>query len=162
MNFIACVRRIFSRRVGAARVLGVAALALCVAAGPVWAAAPVGVSHPWFRFLLPTLPAGGYMTLTNATGRPVRLIGAKSPACGMAMLHRTVDVKGMEKMVPVKSITIPAHGKFSFSPGYYHVMCMQPKMKPGATVPVTLKFRHLPPLTVRFAVYGARGRPAGK
>jgi len=126
------------------------------------AASPITVSHPWFRFLLATIPAGGYMTLHNATGQPVELTAAHSQACSMMMLHKTVSENGQEKMVGVKDVVIPAHGSFAFRPGAYHVMCMRPTMKPGESVPVTLAFQHLAPLTVEFRVYGATGRPGSK
>ncbi|MGH7159868.1 MAG: copper chaperone PCu(A)C [Acetobacteraceae bacterium] len=122
----------------------------------------VTVSGPWFRFLLPGIPAGGYMRLQNPTGHPVLLTGASSPACGMMALHKTVTMNGIDKMAPVPSITIPTHGAFTFRPGDYHIMCMQPRMKPGETVPVTLEFSHAPSVTVRFMVYGANGKPAGQ
>lgn len=126
------------------------------------AAPAVSVTNPWFRYLLPSIPAGGYMTLSNATGKPVVLTGAHSSACGMTMLHKSVTRDGVDQMLPVKSITIPAHGSFTFRPGRYHVMCMHPHMKPGETVPVELMFDGLPPVTAQFTVYGAAGKPAGK
>jgi copper(I)-binding protein len=124
------------------------------------AANPVVVKHPWFRYLLPQIPAGGFMTLHNPDDRPLVLDGARSPACGMAMLHESVSNGGAETMTMVESITVPAHGDFAFSPGGYHVMCMQPRMKVGENVPVTLLFRNAAPLTVTFSVYGAAGNGA--
>jgi periplasmic copper chaperone A len=123
---------------------------------------PITVDHPWFRFLLPTLPAGAYMTLHNSTSHTAVLTAARSDACGSMMLHKTVNQNGQAKMIGVKSIVIPAHGSFAFRPGAYRVMCMQPRMKPGQTVPVTLEFDNLAPLTVQFKVYGATGRPGSK
>lgn len=141
-----------------------AALALTAWSGPVaaHAASTINVEHGWFRFLLPSIPAGGYMTLHNPTSHPVTLTAAHSPACGMTMLHKTVQSNGQDKMVMVMNVMIPAHGSFSFHPGAYHVMCMQPKMKPGETVPVTLEFDHAAPVTAQFRVYGAKGRPASQ
>jgi len=120
-------------------------------------ASSIAVDNPWFRFLLPTLPAGGYMTLRNRTDHPAILTATHSEACGKMMLHASVSENGQEKMVGVRSIVIPAHGNFAFRPGLYHVMCMQPNMRPGQAVAVTLEFEHLAPLTVEFRVYGATG-----
>ena len=127
-------------------------------------AAPSGlsVSHPWFRYLLPQIPAGGFMALKNDTAQPIVLTGARSPSCGMAMLHKSVSNSGMDRMIHVKSITIPAHGTFAFAPGAYHVMCMQPKMKVGEMVPVTLMFRKHPPMTIQFSVEGPDGSSPSK
>ena len=146
------------------RLIAGAALAVAACGSPVaaWAGSTVSVQHPWFRFLLPSIPAGGYMTLHNPTDQPAVLIAAKSPACGMMMLHKTMHANGQEQMVQVKRIIVPAHGSFSFHPGFYHVMCTHPKMKPGDTVPVTLLFDHAASMTVPFRVYGATGRPAAK
>lgn len=115
------------------------------------------VSHPWFRYLLPQIPAGGFMVLKNDTGQPIVLTGARSPACGMLMLHESVNSSGMDRMIGVKSVVIPAHKGFAFSPGGYHIMCMQPKMTLGRAVPVILLFRKYRPMTVRFSVEGPDG-----
>ena len=43
------------------------------------------------------------------------------------MLHQSKEENGVEKMLPVKSVPVPAHGTLSFAPGGYHLMCMQPQ-----------------------------------
>ncbi len=121
------------------------------------AGSPITVTAPWFRYLLPQIPAGGYMTLHNGSDQPAKLTAVSSPACGMLMLHKTQGSGGMESMAEVSSVTVPANGSFRFAPGGYHLMCMQPKMKPGETVPVTLDFANGGKLTVSFPVRNARG-----
>lgn len=123
-----------------------------------FAASPVTVSAPWFRYLLPQIPAGGYMTLHNASDQPAILTKAASPACATLMLHRTESSGGMEAMAGVSSITVPANGSFRFAPGGYHLMCMQPRMKPGDTVPVTLIFADDATITVSFPVRNAKSQ----
>jgi periplasmic copper chaperone A len=146
-------------RAASARALGAAALLLAVLAPEsALAASPITVSAPWFRYLLPEIPAGGYMTLHNASDQPAVLIAAASPACGMLMLHKTEGSGGMETMVAVPSVTVPANGSFRFAPDGYHLMCMQPKMKPGDSVPVTLSFADSTKLTVSFPVRNAKGQ----
>lgn len=120
----------------------------------------VQVHEPWFRFLLASIPAGGYLTLENTGATPAVLVGATSPACGMVMLHRTESSGGTDRMVGVKQVTIPGHGEFRFAPGGFHLMCMEPRMRPGQTVPVTLRFADGGQVTARFAVRGANGAPA--
>ncbi|MDE2580579.1 MAG: copper chaperone PCu(A)C [Rhodospirillales bacterium] len=114
---------------------------------------------PWFRYLLASIPAGGYMTLENNGAGPAVLTGAQSPGCGMLMMHRTETVGGTDRMVRVEKVNIPAHGKLRFAPGGYHLMCMEPKMHPGQAVPVTLHFADGSRITVRFIVRGANGTP---
>jgi periplasmic copper chaperone A len=139
------------------------AMAMAAAFVPAMALAatnPVIVSHPWFRYLLPQIPAGGFMVLHNPSDQPIVLDGVRSPACGMAMLHESMSRGGAETMTMVDSITVPANGDFAFSLGGYHVMCMEPRMRVGETVPVTLLFQNAPPITVTFPVYGATGPKA--
>jgi copper(I)-binding protein len=38
------------------------------------------ISDPWMRFIMPSHPAAGYFTLSNATSEPRTLVGATSPA----------------------------------------------------------------------------------
>jgi copper(I)-binding protein len=123
---------------------------------------PITATDAWFRYLLPQIPAGGFVTLHNAGPDPVTLTGVETPACGMAMLHKSVTRSGVERMEMIGTITVPAHGSFRFSPGAYHIMCMQPTMKPGETVIVSLSFQNAPRLAVPFDVYGADGKPTAK
>jgi len=131
-----------------------------LASGAARAASPVSVTGAWFRYLLSSIPAAGYMTLQNSSAEAIVLTGASSPACGMLMLHRTETAGGVDRMVPVKQVTVPGHGSFRFAPGGYHIMCMRPAMQVGETVPVTLKFSDGDQVHVPFAVQGANG-PAG-
>jgi copper(I)-binding protein len=62
-------------------------------------------------------------------------------------------------MMDVPRVTVPAHGQVAFAPGGYHLMCMQPAMKPGQSVMVTLSFKDGSSLAVDMPVYGATGRP---
>lgn len=122
--------------------------------------ANIHAANGWFRYLLPNIPAGGYMTLSNSGDSTTRLIGASSPACGTLMLHKTVNDGGTSVMEMVKSITIPAHGQVSFAEGGYHLMCMKPKMKVGDKIGITLKFADGGDLLLLLPVYGPSG-PSG-
>lgn len=126
---------------------------------PAQAAGPT-VSNAWFRALPNNLPAAGYFTLKNADTKAVSLTGADSPACGMLMLHKTEHLGGMNHMSMVDSVDVPAGGALSFAPGGYHLMCMNPTaaLKPGAAVPVILKFADGTTLQTQFAVKSATGK----
>src|SRR5579875_1162098 len=90
---------------------------LAWAAAPAAAAEPgIAIENPWFRFILPARPAGGYFTLANQGATPRVLVGAASPACGMLMLHRSLHEGGMDRMAMVQSVPVPAHGKVVFGP----------------------------------------------
>jgi copper(I)-binding protein len=148
------LRRFFSKK----RLLCLALLGL----SPAWAFAAtpsLTVQQPWMRYLLPSLPAAGYMVLQNAGDSAAVLTGAASPACGMLMLHKSQDDSGMATMMDVETSPIPAHGSVSFAPGGYHLMCMQPRMKIGDKVPVTLSFQDGASLATVMPVYGAQTAP---
>jgi periplasmic copper chaperone A len=114
------------------------------------------VRDPWMRFVMPSRPAAGYFTLSNATSAPLTLVGATSPACGALMLHRTVHEGNVDTMAMVKDVTVPAHGTVSFAPGGYHLMCMSPspQMISGHSVAVTLRFANGGEITASFPVRG--------
>ena len=57
------------------------------------------------------------MVLRNEGDQPALLTAAASRACGMLMLHESQDDSGMSTMMDVQSVTIPAHGSVTFSPG---------------------------------------------
>ncbi len=134
-----------------------AAAFAAVAFGGAAQAGTVTVSHGWIRALPADVPSGGYFDLSNNSGKRVVLTGAFSPACGMLMLHKTSTSGGMASMRDVESIPIAAGAHLSFSPGGYHLMCMDPAatIKPGNKVPVTLEFADGTKLTSSFEVRGA-------
>ena len=112
----------------------------------------------WVRWLPGDLPAAGYATIRNAGGAPMRLIGADSPDYAMAMLHRSVNRNGVERMVGVDGMAVPAHGSAALAPGGYHFMLMRPRhsIAPGDTVHLRLRFADGSSLESGFVV-----RPAG-
>ncbi len=142
--------------------LAIFAAAMLSASVAIQAATPDGVSlsDPWFRFITPTIPAAGYFTLSNSTATPRALVGASSSACGSLMLHQSVTKNGVEQMIMVPKVAVPAHGTLQFAPGGYHLMCMSPAaaMRPGQSVPVTLQFDGGGTLSASFPVRGATGK----
>lgn len=122
-------------------------------------AAQVTVSDAWFRALPAGLPAGGYFTMHNG-GANMALKSAASPACGMLMLHRSVQSGGVDQMVMADSVDLPAGKTIFFAPGGYHLMCSAPTpaLRPGAHVPVIFTFGDGTTLTQDFAVRNAAGK----
>jgi periplasmic copper chaperone A len=141
----------------AERRLAVAMVVLLLGVTAEAATTGVTVEKPWMRFIIKSRPAAGYFTLKNDTGSAIDLVGAASSACGMMMLHQSEEVNGVEKMLTVERISVPAHGSVSFAPGGYHLMCMSPgdAVTVGADVPVTLKFADGSTITAEFPVKGA-------
>ncbi|HET6655298.1 MAG TPA: copper chaperone PCu(A)C, partial [Gammaproteobacteria bacterium] len=91
-------------------------------AGSAMAAEPVTASGAWIRLLPGDLPLAGYVTLHNHSDHPMKLVGAKSSAFKRIEMHHSMTMSGMSSMKPVASVTVPAGGEFSFSPGGYHLM----------------------------------------
>jgi periplasmic copper chaperone A len=147
------------RAAGAGRRLTLALLMLLPSLGAAGATtAGLTVKNPSVRFIIKSRPAAGYFTLRNNTGSAVDLTGASSSACSMVMLHQSKAENGVEKMLPVKSVSVPPHGTIRFAPGGYHLMCMSPSMKVGATVPITLKFADGQSVAAQFPVTGPTGK----
>ncbi len=121
--------------------------------------AVLNAEKPWFRYLLPNLPAAGYMVLRNTGDGMAILTGASSPDCAMLMLHQSQEQSGTSTMTMVSSITVPAHGSVTFAAGGYHLMCMQPKMTVGQRAPLALHFKDGAVLLLMAPVYGATSAP---
>jgi periplasmic copper chaperone A len=135
------------------------AVAAMLAAAPA-SAAGVVVRDAWIRALPAHLPAAGYFTLKNAGPKEAVLTSASTKACGMLMLHKSTNSGGMGSMEDVGSVSVPAGGTISFSPGGYHLMCMDPSpaIAPGGSVQVTLHFADGSQTSASFAVRNAQGK----
>lgn len=115
-----------------------AASALVFAQAP----APVTVAGAWARASVPGQHgSGAFMTLTAS--EPVTLVGAATPAAGLAEVHEMKMEGDVMRMRPVPALELPAHKPVQLSPGGYHLMLQDLKapLKPGTSVPVTLTFR---------------------
>jgi len=118
------------------------------------------VSDAYMQTTIPSRPAAGYFTLKNNGDVDRVLVEASSPGCESIMMHKSESVGGMEKMLMVDSVPVPAHQSVDFAPGGFHLMCMSPteSMKPGISVPVTLTFEGGISLTSDFPVRSAGGK----
>jgi hypothetical protein len=121
-------------------------------------AAPFDVTGAWFRSLPGGVPAGGYFTAQNNTGKDVAITGVSSDACGMLMMHQSKATGGMSGMDMVSQVKLPPGGQVKFAPGGYHLMCEQPKMKIGAKVPVVINLSNGSAAVVAFEVRNAAGK----
>jgi copper(I)-binding protein len=123
-------------------------------------AAELTVSDAWIRALPSSIPSGGYFNLHNGGKTSVTLTGVSSPACGMLMLHRTENMGGVSQMSDIAGVNVPAGETIKFSPGGYHLMCMNATgaIKPGKMALVTLKFSDGETINAIFAVRNASGK----
>ena len=123
-------------------------------------AAPFEITDGWFRALPGKLPAGGYFTAYNGTGREISIVGADSDACGMLMMHQSSNKGGMSGMDMVDKVSVPAGGTVRFEPRGYHLMCENPtaKMKIGSRVAVLLRLSDGSSIAAGFVVKNAAGK----
>jgi periplasmic copper chaperone A len=136
-----------------------AALALAPVPALAGQAETITVQKPWLRYLLPSVPAGGYMVLENNSDNAATLTAASSPACSSLMLHESMNMGGTAMMMPVASVAVPPHGQAALAAGGYHLMCMDPKMKVGDHVPLILTFGDGSSRIMSVPVYGPAGAP---
>lgn len=105
-------------------------------------AADLEIKSPWVRSTVQGQPAtGAFMELTSPTG--VVLVGASSPVAEVVEVHEMKMDDGVMKMRAVRQLEVPAGQTVSLAPGGYHIMLMDLKttLKPGKTVPLTLRFK---------------------
>jgi periplasmic copper chaperone A len=136
-------------------------IALAMTVPPAWAASPdVAVTGGRMQVLIASRPAAGYFTLENRGSTPLQLSGASAPDCQSLMLHQSTETGGMSRMDMVTSVPVPPHGHISFSPGGYHLMCMQPSgvlLTHKGTETVTLHFADGGSVSAPFAIQGVGG-----
>ena len=117
--------------------------ALWLATGAVWAQAPsIKVEGAWVRATVQgQKSSGAFMNLTAKDGAV--LVGASSPAAGIAEVHEMKMDGDIMKMRTVPALDLPAGKTVQLQSGGYHLMLMdlkQPLAK-GSTVPLSLRFR---------------------
>jgi hypothetical protein len=135
------------------------ATAMAAAFSPAWAA-PFEITDGWFRALPGKLPAGGYFTAYNGSGRELAIVSASSDACGMLMIHQSSNKGGMSGMNMVDRVPLAPGATVRFAPGGYHLMCENPtaKMKIGSRVGVLLKLSDGNSVAAGFDVRNAAGK----
>lgn len=107
------------------------------------AAERVVAEHAWVRLNAPgTQVTGAFMTLRNASDKPVVLTAATSPAARVCELHNHVNEGGVMKMRQIPSIALPGGGEVVLRPGGLHVMLIDLKapLREGETVGLRLAF----------------------
>jgi copper(I)-binding protein len=135
------------------------ALVLCACLPAAAFAQPtIHVTGGWIRLLPGDLPLAGYFTLHNGGAQAIKLVGASGPGFARIQLHRSMTMHGMDKMVPVPEITVPAGKTFAFAPGGYHLMLWRNgTLNVGENVPITLKFADGRKIEATFVVKSAAG-----
>lgn len=102
--------------------------------------------------------AAAYLTITNTGAAPdvITKITTNVTSSVTAMTETTGN--GVGSMTELRSVTVPAHGQVTFTPGHAHLMLANPTqpLRPGQQVRVTITFRHLGPVVVALPVVPLR------
>jgi hypothetical protein len=109
----------------------------------------------WVREAPPTAHMlAAYMTLVNDGDKPRALVDVSSPAFAHVMLHESVTVDGVARMLHRDEIVVPAHGSVTLEPGGLHLMMPAPdtRLVAGDSVEFTLTFADGVELRVRAEV----------
>ena len=130
----------------------VAAIAVAAQAAP----RSISIEKPWARETVEGQAAGGgFMAIVNNGQREDQLISASSPASHEVQIHTMSMDGGVMRMRQLTDgLSIPAKGKVELKPRGLHIMFIGLKkpLRPGTSVPVTLKFRHTGSMTAQFKV----------
>lgn len=121
-----------------------AALASCRVV-PVDQTGPVGWVRGYLVKPVPGSPAVVYLWLTNPTARADTVLGVQVAGADSAQVHRTMSMgKGMEHMVPVADLALPAHDTVKFAPGGFHIMVfgLPATVTAGDSTAVSVTFRN--------------------
>ena len=112
------------------------------------------IGHPYARSTVPGQSVGGgFLSIANK-GADDRLLSATSAAAKSVELHSMSMDGDVMRMRQVDGIALPAGKTIELKPGALHLMLMGLKapLKPGDTLPVTLKFEKSGEVTVTLNV----------
>ena len=119
------------------------------------------VEGAWLRLAAaPGRPASAYFTL-NGGRTDELLMSVTSPVAIKSEMHETTKSGSMSSMAPLRQIALPAKGEIAFAPGGKHVMLfdMNPRIKPGSTVPLLLTFADSTKINVEVKAIAAGDPP---
>lgn len=115
----------------------------------------IAVTDPWARAsITASRPAAAYMTFESSTGD--RLIGITTPVAKNVVIHAVREEDGINRMVHLPALDIPAGEPVTLAPGGMHAMLMEldAKLVEGESFPMTLRFEKAPEMTVKVPVLG--------
>ncbi|MGN6374634.1 MAG: copper chaperone PCu(A)C [Sphingomonas sp.] len=122
----------------AATAFPLVALALASCGGP----KQVEVDHAYVRLpVTPGRPAAAYF---DVHGGPVdtQLISVESPEAARTQMHQSREINGLDTMLPLRQVEIPADKTVKFEPGGKHVMLfgLKPDLRTDSIVHLRFTF----------------------
>ena len=104
--------------------------------------AEISVENEWAR-VTPSGTGSVYMKIKNNGNSEDKLLSASSDKAGMVMIHRSIRVGNISKMIHIHDgIAIPGNSEVSLKPGDYHLMLMDldKNLSLGDKISIVLNF----------------------
>jgi copper(I)-binding protein len=132
-------------------------------------AAPAGTAHASIGDLTITggyIPqpastdvAAAYFTVTNSGSTADTITKVTTSVTSNVMAMTETDKGSVGTMTDLSTVTVPAHGSVSLTPGHAHLMLQNPtrSLKNGDKVSMTITFRHAGTLTLTLPVVPLTG-----
>lgn len=123
-------------------------------ATPASSAGALKFINPWIAEAPPGASVmAGYMEVQNTSNVSIDILAISSDAFKSVEMHQSKEVDGFAKMLPQKSLSIPANGKLILKSGSYHLMLIKPakwfKQGENITLNFTLSNQHIVALDVK-------------
>jgi len=122
------------------------------------AAGPLTVTDAWIRATPPgARTAAAYLTIANM-GAADRLLGGTTPAARTLEIHTHVEERGLQRMVRLAEVGLPAGETVRLTPGGLHFMLVDvaAPLAAGASVTLSLSFAAAGTLEIEVPVVDAR------
>jgi copper transport protein len=102
----------------------------------------IAVGEVWALPAMQGRPGAVYLTLTNRSGRAVRLNEAETDIAEVVEIHRTVMTEDIMQMQPLEQLELPADAAARLEPGGDHLMLIDLRrdLDAGDTFALTLRF----------------------
>ena len=135
-----------------------ALILLALGAASSAAAGPLTVTDAWIRATPPgARTAAAYLTIANA-GAADRLVGGTTSVARTLEIHTHLDERGLQRMVRLAELSLPAGETVRLAPGGLHLMLLDVSapLAAGASVTVSLHFAAAGTLEIEVPVVDAR------
>lgn len=122
------------------------------------AAEPPTVADAWIRATPPgARTAAAYLTITS-TAADDRLLGATTPAAGAVEIHTHIVDAGLQRMVRLADLNLPAGEAIRLEPGGLHLMLIDVALPlvAGTKVAFSLRFESAGTVELEVPVVDAR------
>lgn len=104
----------------------------------------VTVKNAWIPEAPPVSKVlAAFMVIENDSNAPEEIVAIEGDDFGHIEMHLSQEVDGVAKMVPQKTLVIPANGQLELKPGSYHLMLYKPKrsLQAGETSRLVIKLK---------------------